>query len=51
VCEDPETYYGSSPARQCWESNCEIAIPEGQYAGRQDTVVFQWTEPPSHHNR
>lgn len=51
VCEDPETHYGSSPARQCWESNCEIAIPEGQYTGRHVTVAFQWTEPPSHHNK
>lgn len=51
VCEDPETHYGSSPARQCWESNCEIAIPEGQYTGRHVTVVFQWTEPPSRDNK
>lgn len=51
VCEDPETHYGSSPARQCWESNCEIAVPEGQYTGWHVTVVFQWIEPPSHHNK
>lgn len=48
ACEAPESHQGSSPARQRWESNCEIAAPEGPWAQPWATGASQgWRHPVS----